>query len=152
MEELQEVRQMVIRQMETRGFVQPTLFVVGTTSRLGYTCTSFPAHLDEAEVSMRSLGKQLASEHPEAGRLVRAYLATIALFTFPTDERAPREVLLIHGVETATNEQQAIVFEVSRDRTQHSMPFRGLQEFHSKDPIPEHPALQAFVDGYLSFD
>src|SRR5947209_8485069 len=107
MEELQEVRQMVTQHMETRGFVQPTFFLVGSKSRLGYTVTSLPGDLDEAAAVMFNLGKRLAAEHPEVGRLVRAYLAIIGLFTFPSDERAPREVLLIHGVETATNEQQA---------------------------------------------
>jgi hypothetical protein len=152
MEELQEVRQMVMRQMETNGFVRPTLFLVGSKSRLGYTLTSLPDNLDEATSLMPSLGKQLAAEHLEVGKLVRAYLAIIGLITFPSDDRASREVLLIHGVETATNEQQAVVYEVLRDRTQHSMPFTALQEFASKDPIPEQPVLQAFVDGYLSFD
>jgi hypothetical protein len=152
MEELQEVRQMVTQQMEAYGFVRPTLFLVGTASRLGYTCTSFPGDLSRAVTSMRSLGQRLAAEHPEVGRLVRAYFAAIGLFTFPSDERAPREVLLIHGLEIATSEQQAVVYEVLRDRTQHSQPFTALQEFHSKDYTPEHPALQAFVDGYMSFD
>jgi hypothetical protein len=89
---------------------------------------------------------------PKVGRLVRAYLTIIGLFTFRSDERAPREVLLIHGVDTAINKQQAVVFEVLRDCTQHSLPFTALQEFQSKHPVPEHPILQAFVDGYLSFD
>lgn len=152
MEELQEVRQMVTRQMEISGFVQPTLFLVGSKSRLGYTFTSMPSNLDEAASVMPSLGKQLAAEHPEVGKLVRAYLAMIGLITFPSDDRAPREVMLIHGVETATNVQQAIVYEVLRDRIQHSMPFTALKEFPSKDPIPEQPILQAFVNGYLLFD
>jgi len=152
MEELQEVRQMVTRQMETSGFVRPTFFLVGSKSRLGYTLTSIPDDMDEATAVMLSLGKQLAAEHLEVGKLVRAYLAIIGLITFPSDVRASREVLIIHGVETATNEQQAVVYEVLRDRTQHSMPFTALQEFPSKDPIPEQPVLQAFVDGYLSFD
>ena len=152
MEELQEVRQMVTRQMETSGFVRPTFFLVGSKSRLGYTLTSLPGDLDEAAAVMPSLGKQLATEHPEVGRLVRAYLAMIGLFTFRSDERASQEVLLIHGVETATNEHQAVVYEVLRDRTQHSLPFTALQEFPSKDPIPEQPILQAFVNGYLAFD
>jgi hypothetical protein len=152
MEELREVRQMVTQHMVTSGFVRPTLFLVGSKSRLGYTVTSILGDLDEAAVAMFSIGKQLAAEHPEVGRLVRAYLAIIGLFTFRSDERAPREVLLIHGVETATNEQQAIVYEVLRDRTQNSLPFTGLQEFPSKAPIAEQPALQAFVNGYLSFD
>ena len=152
MEELQEVRQLVTRQMETSGFVRPTFFLVGSKSRFGYTLMSLPRNLDEATAVMPTLGKQLAAEHPEVGTLVRAYLALIGLITFPSDNRSSREVLLIHGVETATNEQQAVVYEVLRDRTQHSMPFTALQEFPSKDPIPELPALQAFVDGYLSFD
>lgn len=151
-EELQEVRQMVTRHMETNGFVRPSLFVVGSKSRLGYTVTSVTSDLDKAAGTTFSLGKQLAAEHPEVGTLVRAYFAIIGLFTFRSDERAPREVLLIHGIEAATNEQKAIVFEVLRDRTQHSLPFTGLQEFPSKAPIPEHPILQAFVNGYLSFD
>jgi len=142
----------VTRQMETSGFVRPTFFLVGSKSRLGYTSTNFPGDLDEAAAAMLSLGKHLAAEHPEVGKLVRAYLAIIGLITFPSDDRTSREVLLIHGVETATNEQQADVYEVLRDRTQHSMPFTALKEFPSKDPIPEQPVLQAFVDGYLSFD
>lgn len=152
MQELQEVRQMVTQHMETSGFVRPTLFLVGSKSRLGYTLTSIPSDLDEAAAAMFSLGKQLAAAHPEVGKLVRAYLALIGLITFPSDDRASREVLLIHGVETATNEQQTVVYEVLRDRTQRSMPFTALQEFPSKDPIPEQPVLQAFVNGYLSFD
>lgn len=151
-EELQEVRQMVTRHMETSGFVRPTLFLVGSKSRLGYSLTSLPGDLDEAASVMSNLGKQLAAEHPEVGKLVQAYFAIIGLFTFRSDERAPREVLLIHGVETATNEQQAVIYEVLRDRSQHSLPFTALQEFPSKDPIPEQPILQAFVNGYLSFD
>lgn len=152
MEELQEVRQMGTQQMETSGFVRPTFFLVGTKSRLGYTFTSMPSDLDEAASIMTNLGKQLAAEHPEVGKLVRAYLAFIGLITFPSDDRSSREVLLIHGVETAINEQQAVVYEVLRDRTQQSMPFIALKEFLSKDPIPEQPILQAFVNGYLSFD
>jgi hypothetical protein len=143
---------MVTRQMEISGFVRPTFFLVGSKSRLGYTLISIPRNLDEATAVMPSLGKQLAAEHSEVGTLVRAYLALIGLITFPSDERAPREVLLIHGVETATNEQQAVVYEVLRNRSQHSLPFTALQEFPNKDPIPEQPILQAFVNGYLSFD
>lgn len=150
--ELQEVRQMVTRHMEINGFVRPTLFLVGSKSQLGYAMTSIPGDLDEAAVAMFNMGKQLAAGHPEVGKLVRAYLAIIGLFTFRSDERAPREVLLIHGVEIATNGQQAVIYEVLRDRSQHSMPFTALQEFPSKDPIPEQPVLQAFVNGYLSFD
>jgi hypothetical protein len=48
MEELQEIRQMVTQQMETSGFVWPTLFLVGTMSRRGHTFTSIPDDLDEA--------------------------------------------------------------------------------------------------------
>src|SRR5437773_10013786 len=103
MEELQEVRQMVTQQMETSGFVRPTFFLVGSKSRLGYTLTSLPSNLDEATAVMPTLGKQLAAEHSEVGTLVQAYLAIIGLITFPSDDRASREVLLIHGVETATN-------------------------------------------------
>lgn len=151
-EELQEVRQMVTRHMEINGFVRPTFFLVGSKSRLGYTVTSVPGDLDEGTAVMLSLGKQLAAEHPEVGRLIRVYFAVIGLISFPSDDRVSREVLLIHGVETATNEQQAVVFEVLRDRTQHSLPFTRLQEFHSDAPVPKHPILQAFADGYMSFD
>jgi hypothetical protein len=44
------------------------------------------------------------------------------------------------------------VFEVLRDRTQHSLPFQAFQEFSNKDPIPEHPILRTFVGGYMSFE
>ena len=132
MDELQEVRQMVTQQMKTNGFVRPTFFLVGTKSRLGYTLTSLPSHQDEAAVAMRDLGKQVAAEHPEVGRLVRAYFASIAGITHQSDQQAFRELLLIHGVETATNEQQAIVFEVLRDRTQPSLPFKALKEFPNR--------------------
>ena len=152
MEELQEVRQIVTQYMETSGFVQPTLFLVGSNSRLGHTMTSLPGDLDEATAAMFSFGKQLAAEHPEVGKLVRAYLALIGLIAFPSNDRVSREVLFIHGVEIATNEQQAVVYEVLRDRTQHSLPFTGLQEFPSNAPIPEQPILQAFVNSYMSFD
>jgi hypothetical protein len=152
-EELREVRQVVAQHMETNGFVRPTLFLIGSKSRLGYTMTSIPSDLDEAAAATFSLGNQLAADHPEVGKLIRAYFAVIGLVSLPfSDEQEPREVLIVHGVETATNEQQAVVFEVLRDRTQHSLPFTKLQEFPSKAPIPEHPILQAFVNGYLSFD
>ncbi len=39
---------MVTQRMETNGFVRPTLFLVGSKSRLGYTFTSIPSHLDDA--------------------------------------------------------------------------------------------------------
>ncbi len=153
MDELLDVKYMVTEQMKTSGFVHPTFFLVGSKSRLGYTLTSIPGDLDEAADVMLSLGKQLAAKHSEVGTLVRANLAIIGLISLPfSGEQEPREVLIVHGVETATNEQQAVVFEVLRDRTQHSLPFTGLQEFPSKAPIPEHPILQAFVKGYMSFD
>lgn len=108
--------------------------------------------LDEAVAPMRRLGQQLVAEHPEVGKLLGAYFSGIALYTSPLDERAPREVLMIHGVEVATNRQEAEVFEVLRDRVQHSMPFEALKQLHSNKPVPEHPVIQAFVDGYLPFD
>lgn len=151
-EELQEIRDMITRQMETTRFVPPTFFLVGTMSRLGYTCTSFPQKMDEAVAPIRRLGQQLAAEHPEVGKLLCAYIAAIGLFTSLADERAPREVLTVHGIEVATNEQEAVVFEVVRDRTQHDMPFNSLKKLLSKSAIPEHSVLQAFVDGFLSLD
>jgi hypothetical protein len=71
------------------------------------------------------------------------------------DEQEPQEILTIHGVETATNEQQAIIFRVLRDRTKHSLPFpfQALEEVPARDHlVPEHPLLQAFADGYMSLD
>jgi hypothetical protein len=152
MEELQEVRQMVTRHMEISGFVRPTLFLVGSKSRLGYTVKSIPSDLNEVAAIMFRLGQQLATEHPEVGRLVRVYFAMIGLFTSHSDEQEAQEVLIIHGVEIATNEQQAALFEVLRDRTQHSLPFHGFKEVYADGPIPEHPISQSFVKDYLSFD
>jgi len=154
MNELQEIKEMVIEQMETTGFVRPTLFVVGDKSRFRYICTSFPSELDDAIAPMYRFGKRLAAENPKVGRLLRAYIAQIALYTRHSGEQEPREVLLIHGVDAATNKQGAVVFEVLRDRSQDDMPFQKLTELHPhKDAfIPEYPPLQAFVEGYLAFD
>ncbi len=152
MKELQEVRQMITRQMQTEGFVPPTFFLVGTTSQLGYTCTSFHKDMDEAIAPIRKLGQQLAGEHPEVGKLMRAYFAAVGLRTSSSDEQPPQEVLTIHGVKVATNEQEAVLWEVLRDHNQHDMPFKALKELHPDGAVPEHPVLQAFVDGYLSFD
>jgi hypothetical protein len=156
MNELQEIKEMVTEQMETEGFMRPTILLVGTKSRLGYTFTSFPGGLDAAVAkTMRRQGQQTALEHPEVGKLVRAYFAAIALLTPMADEQEPQEILTIHGVETATNEQQAIIFRVLRDRTKHSLPFpfQALEEVPARDHlVPEHPLLQAFADGYMSLD
>lgn len=151
---MKEIREMVTQQMETAGFVRPTLFLVGAKFRLGYTCTSYPTKMDNAIAPMRRLGKRLAAENPEVGRLLRAYIAQIVLFAHRSGDQEPREVLLIHGVEVGTNKQQAAVFEALRDRTQDSMPFQKLEELrlHREAPTPEYPPLQAFVDGYLAFD
>src|SRR5215472_4293899 len=107
MNELQEIREMVTEQMEAEGFMRPTMLLVGTKSRLGVTFTSFPGGLDAAVAkTMRSQGRQRAIEHPEVGKLVRAYFAAIALLTPTTDEQEPQEIVIIHGIETATDEQQ----------------------------------------------
>jgi hypothetical protein len=152
MNELQEIKQMVTEQMETTGSIRPTLFLVGEQSRFGFTCTSYPSELDDAISPMCTLGKRLAAENSEIGRLLRVYFAAIALFTSRSKDFEPREVLTIHGVDVATNKQTAVVFEVLRDRSQNSLPFQKLEELHNNAPVPEHPALQAFVNGYLSFD
>lgn len=154
MNELQEIKNMVTEQMETTGFVRPTLFVVGDKSQFRYICTSFPAELDDAIAPMYRFGKHLAAENPEAGRLLRAYIAQIALYTRHSGAEEPREVLLIHGVDVATNTQAAVMFEVFRDRNQDSMPFQELKELrlHKDAPVPQYPPLQAFVEGYVSFD
>src|SRR5258707_9099695 len=156
MNELQEIKDMVREQMVAEGFMRPTILLVGTKSRLGYTFTSFPGGLDAAVAkTMRSQGEQTALEHPEVGKLVRAYFMAIALLTPKAGEQEPQEVLTIHGVETATNEQQATIYRVLRDRTKHSLPFpfQSLEELPIKDRlVPEHPLLQAFVDGYMSLD
>ncbi len=156
MNELQEIREMVKEQMVAEGFMRPTILLVGTKSRLGYTFTSFPGGLDAAVTkTMRSQGQQTALEHPEVGKLIRAYFAAIALLAPKTSEQEPQEVLTIHGVDTTTNEQQAIIFRVLRDRTKHSLPlpFQALEEVPVKDHlVPEHPLLQAFIDGYMSLD
>ena len=155
MDELQEIKDMVTEQMETDGFMRPTMLLVGTKSRLGVTFTSFPGGLDAAVAkSMRSQDRQRAIEHPEVGKLVRAYFAAIALLTPTTSEQEPQEVLIIHGVETSTNEHQTIIFEVLRDHTKHSIPasFKALQESSYREPMSAHPLLQAFVDGYMSMD
>lgn len=154
MYELQEVRQMVTQEMEVTGFVLPTFLFVGTKSRLCYTFTSLPENRDEAATAMQDLDKQVAAEHLEVCSLVRAYFACIAGIARLSDQQAFRELLLIHGIDIATNEQQAIVFEVLRDHTQPSVPFKALKEFPipGNAPVPEQPTLQAFVSSYLSFD
>jgi hypothetical protein len=155
MHELQEIKDMVREQMEAEGFMRPTMLLVGTKSRLGVTFTSFPGGLDAAVAkTMRSQGRQRAIEHPEVGKLVRAYFAAIALLTPTTSEQEPQEVLIIHGIDTATNEHQTTIFEVLRDHTKHSIPapFKALRESFYREPVSAHPILQAFVDGYMSLD
>ena len=135
--------------------MRPTILLVGTKSRLGVTFTSFPGGLDAAVAkTMRSQGRQRAIEHPEVGKLVRAYFAAVALLTPPIGEQEPQEILIIHGIDTTTNEQQTIIFEVLRDHTKHSIPapFKALRESSYQEPMSAHPILQAFVDGYVSLD
>lgn len=145
---------MVVEQMKTTGFVRPTLFVVGDKSRFRYICTSFPSELDDATAPMYRFSKRLAAENPEAGRLLRAYIAQIALYTRHSRAEETREVLLIHGVDAVTNKQAAIMFEVFRDRKQDNMPFQELKELrlHKDASVPQYPPLQALVEGYLAFD
>lgn len=155
MEELQEVKQMVTKQMEADGFIRPTILLVGTKSRLGTTFTSFPGGFDAAVAkTMRSQGKQTAIEHPEVGKLVRAYFATSALLTPTTGEQEPQEVVIIHGIGTGTGKHETTIFEVLRDHTKPSIfaPFKALQESSYQEPASAHPILQNFVDGYMSLD
>lgn len=155
MHELQEIKEMVTEQMQAEGFMRPTMLLVGTKSWLGVTFTSFPGGLDAAVAkTMLNQGKQRAIEHPEVGKLVRAYFASIALLTPTTGEQEPQEVLIIHGIDTAVTEHQTIIFEVLRDHTEHSIPapFKALRESSYQEPMSAHPILQAFVDGYQSLD
>jgi hypothetical protein len=155
MEELQEIKQMAIQQMEASDFMRPTILLVGNKSRLGITFTSFPSGLDATvESTIRSQGMKEAIEHPEIGKLVRAYFAATALLTPTSGEQEPQEVLVIHGVEIGSDEHQTIIFKVLRDHAKHSIPapFKSLQKSSYQEPMSAHPILLAFVDGYLSLD
>lgn len=155
MEELQEIKQMVIEQMEADGFIQPTMLLVGAKSRLGMTFYEFPGGFDATVAkTMRSQGKQTAIEHPEVGKLIRAYFAASAVLRPTTDEQEPQEVVIIHGIGTGTGKHKTIIFEVLWDHTKDSIPapFKALQESSYQEPASAHPILQNFVDGYMSLD
>lgn len=155
MEELQEIKQMVAEQMEAEGFLRPTILLVGTKSRLGMTFTSFPGGFDATVAkTMRSQGRQTAIEHPEVGKLVRAYFAASAVLRPTTDEQEPQEVVIIHGIEIGTGSHETVIFEVLRDHTKPSIPapFKALRKSSYQEPASAHPILQNFVDGYMSLD
>lgn len=155
MKELQEIKQMVTEQMEAEGFLRPTILLVGTKSDLGYTFTSLPSGFDAAIAkTLRSQGKQAAIEHPEVGKLVRAYFAASALLTPTAGEQEPVEIVVIHGIETDSGKHETTIFEVLRDHTKPSIPapFKALRKSSYQEPASAHPILQNFIDGYMSLD
>ena len=146
LEELAEVEETAQQWLKTDNFVPPTLFLVGTKSRLGYTFVALPDVFDEqTKILVREAGKQTDKEHPEVGQIIRAY-AALLMGAVPRDKKSPaRELLLIHGMNIADNEQQAITFEVFRDE---HMTFKSFKQLPMQYPIPEHPVLQNFVESY----
>lgn len=141
--------------MEAEGFIRPTILLVGIKSRLGTTFTSFPGGFDATVAkTMRSQGRQTAIEHPEVGKLVRAYFASSALLTPTAGEQEPVEIVVIHGIETGTSKHETTIFEVLRDQTKGDdlAPFKALRESSYQEPASAHPILQNFADGYMSLD
>ena len=145
MEELSEVKAMAIEWMYTQGFAPPSLFLVGTKSRMGYTFTALPSDFSEETQDMVRLdGEVVAKDHQEVGRLVRAYLVTD--LRVKADDQLQKEVLLIHGVNIADNEQHVIAFEVFRKDEHLSLTQREVPY-----PIPEHRILKSFVKGFNTY-